>query len=114
MGLGFLDKIGNIFKIISDAMGKVVFKIGAYDVTWGALANSLLFGGVAISSVLASSKKSDLDFASPTYQGPIQTQTSQDLPVPLLYGTCKLAGNRIWQDPDGTYNIKRLVAFAEK
>ncbi len=72
----------------------------------GALA---IYGGTA----LMASKKKPKGYSSATYDGIIQTQTDQNLPVPLLYGTCKLAGNRIWQDPENRSTIKRIVAFAE-
>lgn len=71
-----------------------------------------LYGGMALLSK-ASMKKSGLS-SSPTYaQATLQTQTNPDLPVPLLYGTVKLAGNRIWQNKTSENNIKRIVAFAE-
>lgn len=72
----------------------------------GALA---IYGGTA----LMASKKKLKGYNSVTYDGVIQTQTDQNLPVPLLYGTCKLAGNRIWQDSENRSTIKRIVAFAE-
>ena len=31
----------------------------------------------------------------------------------MLYGTCKLAGNRIWQDENSAATVRRIVAFAE-
>lgn len=73
---------------------------------------SIIYGGMAV-SIIASKKAFDLSSQSATYKGVLQTQTDQNLPLPLLYGTCKLAGNRIWQDEDATTNIKRIVAFAE-
>lgn len=72
----------------------------------GALA---IYGGTA----LMASKKKFKGLNSVTYDGVIQTQTDQNLPIPLLYGTCKLAGNRIWQDSENRSTIKRIVAFAE-
>lgn len=70
-----------------------------------------LYGGVAL---LASSLASKAFHAnSPTYQSILQTQTNPDLPVPLLYGTVKLAGNRIWQNDPSEKQIKRIIAFAE-
>ena len=87
------------------------FTIGTLAVTWGAVAGAtMLFGGVALSIM---TKKNGAAYSSPTYDGVKQTQTNQDLPVPLLYGTCKLAGNRIWQDEEATKTVKRIVAFAE-
>ena len=72
------------------------------------------FGGMALSMALSKKSASDYGASSPTYaNGVIQTQTNQDLPIPLLYGTCKLAGNRIWQHDDSTKTVKRIVGFAE-
>lgn len=72
---------------------------------------ALTFGGMALSKAL--SPKMGLS-NSPTYaQSTLQTQTNPDLPVPLLYGTVKLAGNRIWQNDTSESNIKRIIAFAE-
>lgn len=73
---------------------------------------AIIYGGMAV-SIIASKKAFDLGSQSATYKGVLQTQTDQNLPLPLLYGTCKLAGNRIWQDEDATTHIKRIVAFAE-
>lgn len=72
---------------------------------------AFMFGGIALSSSFA--KKTGLS-NSPTYaQAILQTQTNPDLPVPLLYGTVKLAGNRIWQSDPSDNQIKRIVAFTE-
>lgn len=72
------------------------------------------FGGLALSMTLSKKSSADYGASSPTYaNGVIQTQTNQDLPIPLLYGTCKLAGNRIWQHDENTKTIRRIVAFAE-
>lgn len=69
------------------------------------------FGGVMLSKTLA---KKDYGSMSSTYGNPtLQTQTNPDLPVALLYGTVKLAGNRIWQDDNTKKGIKRIVAFCE-
>ena len=83
-------------------------------VTAGVLQALTIFGGMALSMAFTKKSVGDYGASSPTYvNGVIQTQTNQDLPIPLLYGTCKLAGNRIWQHDDGTKTVKRLVAFAE-
>ena len=72
-----------------------------------------LYGGMALLSSSLSKKMSGLG-NSPTYSQPtLQTQTNPDLPVPLLYGTVKLAGNRIWQNSTSAKTVKRVVAFAE-
>lgn len=72
----------------------------------------LIYGGIALSTM--NSAKSSGVSSSATYSNPtLQTQTNQDLPIPLLYGTVKLAGNRVWQDDDGTVRVKRIVGFAD-
>lgn len=77
-------------------------------------ASLTIWGGIALSLTSAFSKKSAGIANSPTYaQATLQTQTNPDLPVPLLYGTVKLAGNRIWQNDTSEKQIKRIVAFAE-
>lgn len=87
--------------------------VGAAFVIGGnILLGAALFGGIAL-SITASRKVGGLS-SSPTYaQATLQTQTNPDLPIPLLYGTVKLAGNRIWQNDTSESNIKRIVAFAE-
>ena len=98
----------------------IAFTIGASVITYGTmLAASLqfaftIFGGVALSAILNKVTAKDFASASPTYgNGIIQTQTDQNLPIPMLYGTCKLAGNRIWQDENSAATVRRIVAFAE-
>lgn len=83
--------------------------------TLGYVGATIIFGGVALSVSLVSTKRGgSYGDNSATYGNAVlQTQTNQDLPIPLLYGTVKLAGNRIWQDEDGSKTIKRIVGFAE-
>lgn len=50
--------------------------------------------------------------ASPTYQSTQYTQTNPDMPLPIVYGTVRTAGNLIWQDVQPTY-CKKVIAFAE-
>ncbi|MCG8403550.1 MAG: phage tail protein, partial [Firmicutes bacterium] len=53
-------------------------------------------------------------YSSPTYSfGPLQTQTSNLLPIPIVYGIVKMAGNMIYQRRDGSEVSHRLVAFAD-
>lgn len=105
-----------IIGIISTVLASTAFTIGTTAVTWGTIisvvTNGIIFGGSIVSACL-SKKRSDFSSLSNAYQGIKQTQTNQDLPIPLLYGTCKLAGNRIWQDENNTTTVKRIVAFAE-
>ena len=77
----------------------------------GWVGSALIYGGMALSMI--TSRKPDFGSQSPSYQGRLQTQTDQNLPVPLLYGTVKVAGNRIWQDENYQKTIKRIVAFSE-
>ena len=88
------------------ALGLTVATVGGY------VGAALIYGGVALSISLLS--KRNYGDTSATYgSNTLQTQTNQDLPLPLLYGTVKLAGNRIWQDKTATKSVKRLVAFAD-
>lgn len=108
-------------------------------VTWGlsnaigiavaAVGSVLIYGGTALSLIESHRKQNNrVQTFSPTYSDTLSTQTSQNLPIPLLYGTAKLAGNRIWQLNDTSYSevlkmsamlddkcscvIKRIVAFS--
>lgn len=96
------------------AAGAALFTVSATVATMiGIGATLFTFGGLALSIVEMASAKKDFSSSSPTYQSILQTQTDQNLPIPLLYGTCKLAGNRIWQDENSYSSVKRIVAFAE-
>lgn len=82
----------------------------ATTVIYAAVNAAIIYGGQAL---MKSSTKSGMS-NSPTYASPtLQTQTNPELPVPLLYGTVRLAGNRIWQNSSSSAKIKRIVAFAE-
>jgi hypothetical protein len=67
----------------------------------GSLLMSLLFG-------------QDDDTQSPTYSGSLRTAISNTLPIPLVYGTVKSAGNMIWSkiNDDKTWQYK-LVSFGD-
>lgn len=82
----------------------------------GILGAATIYGGLAllITNYNKSAKSADYGSTSATYANPtLSTQTNPDLPVPMLYGTVKLAGNRIWQDDNSSTTVKRIVAFAE-
>lgn len=115
-----------IFTALATAITSAFFAIaGAFGATLataglalagtiiGYVGAALIYGGVAILSSSLLSKKSDYASSSPTYSTVKQTQTNPDLPIPLLYGRVKVAGNRLWQDDDYSQSIKRIVAFAE-
>lgn len=92
------------------ATSTALFITATAFVLQGVTMMALSFGGMALSKALS---KSDFTANSPTYSAIKQTQTNPDLPVPLLYGTVKLAGNRIWQDDEIKDGIKRIVAFSD-
>lgn len=103
--------------LVATGVGAFVTAAGAATLlatTLGYVGAAVIFGGVALLSTSLAKKSGDYGANSATYSsGILQTQTNQDLPIPLLYGKVKLAGNRIWQDEDGSKTIKRIVAFAE-
>lgn len=104
------DVVKSIKGVVSTAIG------GIFGAKVGKIITSVLFSGIfgGVALLLSHKKKNSSTSGSPTYgQATLQTQTNPDLPVPLLYGTVKLAGNRIWQNPTSERNIKRIVAFAE-
>jgi len=52
---------------------------------------------------------------SPTYSfGRLQTQVSNLLVRPIIYGNVKQAGNKIWQNEQNTSTIKQLVLFCDE
>lgn len=108
-----ITALGTALTAISTAMSATAFSIGAFAVTWGTIAQAIIYGGIATCMSLAQKPSGDFSAMSSTYQGLLQTQTDQNLPIPLLYGTCKVAGNRIWQDENSYSTIKRIVAFSE-
>jgi hypothetical protein len=79
----------------------------------GVIGAVLIYGGIALSVMNKPSANADFTVSSPTYSPTKQTQTDPNLPLPMLYGTAKLAGNRIWQADDAATYVKRIVAFAE-
>lgn len=89
------------------AIGAVV-AVGAI-----AVVGATIYGGIALSASLGKSANVDYSMSSPTYSAQKQTQTNPDLPIPLLYGTVKVAGNRVWQDDNYSDSIKRIVAFSD-
>lgn len=109
--------ITSAFFTIAGAMGATLATatLATVGTIVGYVGAALIYGGVALSvSMLSRKKGASYGDTSATYGNAVlQTQTNQDLPIPMLYGTVKLAGNRIWQDDDGSKTIKRIVGFAE-
>lgn len=91
-------------------LGLIGFGV-AYGAAYVAVSTAVIFGGIALST--SGGKAASPGVASsPSYSSPtLQTQTNNDLPIPMIYGEVKLAGNRIWQNDSGESRIKRLVAF---
>ena len=112
--------ITSAFFAVAGAMGATLATatLATIGTFVGYVGAAVIYGGVALAasaiSAKAGKRAGSYGDSSVTYGNPIlQTQTNQDLPIPLLYGTCKLAGNRIWQDDNVKKNIKRIVGFAE-
>lgn len=52
--------------------------------------------------------------ASPTYTfGKLQTQVSNLIPRPIVYGKVKVAGNKIWQTGENTSTIRQIVCLCD-
>ena len=100
--------------VISGALGFTgAVAIGVCTVI-GYVGAFCIYGGMALSVMNSAKSAAGGISSSATYANPtLQTQTNQDLPIPLLYGTVKLAGNRVWQDDDGKTRVKRIVGFSD-
>ena len=97
----------SIFAFVTVSLGLSM----AWGIGIGVVGAAIVYGGMAISMCQKSSNKGLS--SSSTYGGQQTTQTDQNLPIPLLYGTVKVAGNRIWQNDPSATTIKRIVAVAE-
>ena len=87
------------------AVGATGAIAAAIAVGVGYVGAAVIYGGVALalssigSKLGGSGRAGSYGDSSATYGGTVlQTQTNQDLPIAMLYGTVKLAGNRIWQN----------------
>lgn len=110
---GFYTSMVAASALTAVGFGGIAAGVGAlagYSVIGG-----IVYGGIALSKALTGGKRATSQGVanSPTLSGNVlQTQTNNQLPIPLLYGEFKLAGNRIWQS-DTPDPIKRIVAFAD-
>lgn len=110
------NQLNFVFSSIFAAVTAVFTAIGitsAFAATAVSLilsASVYIFGGIALSKTMSGG---NFLSSSPTYQATKQTQTNPDLPIPLLYGEVKVAGNRVWQDDSTKGGIKRIVAFSD-
>ncbi|MEI8378149.1 MAG: hypothetical protein WCF95_06390, partial [bacterium] len=109
--------MGIIEAIVGIVVASSIGAIGAGTIGLSLIGQTILtgviYGGTAISRSLASKKESHSN--SPTYQfNTLQTQTNNQLPIGLIYGENKIAGNRLWQQyRDNNTVIDRIVAFGE-
>lgn len=102
------------------AVGTAAAAVGAVGAGTGAVATGVgltaaVYGGKALLRSVATPRGKDSTSFSPTYQfGVLRTQTDNQLPVGLIYGENKLAGNRLWQQlRENNTVIERIVAFGE-
>lgn len=77
------------------------------------LIGALCFGISALSTAFSANKTGNSS-PSPTYQfGALATQQNNTLPIPIIYGRIKAAGNIIWQSDPTQSTLQRLVSFAD-
>ncbi|MBQ2643970.1 hypothetical protein IJG14_00175, partial [bacterium] len=79
------------------------------------LVTGFVFGGLAVATNSLFNKSSYTQnglASSPTYQSIKYTQSNPDLPLPIIYGTVKTAGNLLWQNSQQQFSQK-IVAFSE-
>jgi len=109
--MGIIEAIVGI--VVASSIGAIGAGTIGLSMMGQTILTAVIYGGSAISRSLASKKESHSN--SPTYQFNIlQTQTNNQLPIPLIYGENKIAGNRLWQQyRDNNTVIDRIVAFGE-
>ncbi|MFA7658766.1 MAG: phage tail protein [Candidatus Gastranaerophilaceae bacterium] len=94
------------------------FIIGFLGETVIAAAPFIVIGGLswgisALSGAFSSNKKGN-ESSSPTYQfGALATQQNNTLPIPIIYGKVKAAGNIVWQSDATQSTLQRLVSYAD-
>ena len=102
MGLGAV--IGGLLGMVAGSAGVIVA---------GFTAGTMWIAGAAIGSLFDKPPQVDFKASSPTYSfGPIQNTKTQQLPVPLVYGRNRLAGNIIMQDFLDTKKTKQNMLIA--
>ncbi len=87
---------------------------GAFVAASKSVFSKFIYGGLMVATGAMASRTSfkSAVSASPTYQGSLCTQTNPDLPLPIIYGTVKTAGNLIWQNSQEAFSQK-IIAFSE-
>ena len=109
--MGIIESIVGI--VIASTIGAMGIGAAGINVIGATLVAGVIWGGTAISKSLAPKKSSTQN--SPTYQfNSLQTQTNNQLPIPLIYGENKIAGNRLWQElREGNTRIDRIIALGQ-
>ena len=109
--MGIIEAIVGI--VVASSIGAIGGGTIGLSLVGQTILTGVIYGGAALSRSLASKKEAHTN--SPTYQfNTLQTQTNNQLPIPLIYGENKIAGNRLWQQyRDNNTIIDRIVAFGE-
>lgn len=96
--------------------GIVLAAKGALAIASKAVFAKFIYGGLMMAATSFASKTAMSGRKgianSPTYQSTQYTQTNPDMPLPIVYGTVRTAGNLIWQNVQPTY-CNKLIAFGE-
>ncbi len=100
----------------------VFIALGALIGTIGIGGGAYIFGATLLASMVAGAsigamfESTRLDVQSPTYSiGPVQNSKSQMLPIPIVYGRCRVAGNIFYEkflDDDKT-KVDRMIGISE-
>lgn len=109
--MGIIESIVGI--VVASAVGALGVGATGLNIIGATIVAGIIWGGNAISKSLA--PKREATQSSPTYQfNSLQTQTNNQLPIPLIYGENKIAGNRIWQElRQNSTQIDRIIALGE-
>ncbi len=109
--MGIVEAIVGI--VATAAIGSIGAGTVGLSVLGASMVAGVIYGGNAIVKGLSGKKESYS--SSPTYQfNTLQTQTNNQLPIPIIYGENKIAGNRLWQQyRNNNTIIDRIIAFGE-
>lgn len=107
--MGIIESIIGIIGISSAAVAVgagATTAVSALSLIYG-----VVYGGYSICKSFASSRKTN---TSPTYNGTLQTQVNNQLPIAIIYGENKVAGNIIWQQLNAERTrITKTIALCE-
>ena len=100
----------------------VFIALGALIGTIGIGGGAYIFGATLLASMVAGAsigamfESTSLDVQSPTYSiGPVSNSKTQMLPIPIVYGKCRVAGNIFYEkflDDDKT-KVDRMIGISE-